>query len=56
MSPEKLESGRSGEGVDSVDSVKGKHVLHIGDNYISDVLMPRKCGMKSFLYNRLSRS
>ena len=35
---------------------EGKHVLHIGDNYISDVLMPRKCGMKSFLYNRLSQS
>ena len=49
----KLESDRSGEGVDSVE---GKHVLHIGDNYISDVLMPRKCGMKSFLYNRCSRS
>ncbi len=34
------------------DSVEGKDVLHIGDNYISDYLMPRKCWMKSFLYNR----
>ena len=32
------------------DSVEGKDVFHIGDNFISDYLMPRKCGMKSFLY------
>ena len=49
----KSESDRSGEGV---DGVKCKDVLHIGDNYISDYLMPRKCGMKSFLYNRRSQS
>ena len=39
-----------------VDSVEGKHVLHIGDNYISDYLMPRKCGMKGLLYNYHSQS
>lgn len=26
---------------------------HIGDNLISDYLMPKKCGMKSFLYRRV---
>ena len=31
-------------------------VLHIGDHFISDYLNPRKCGMKSFLYNRCSQS
>ena len=44
------------ESCEGADSVKGKDVLHIGDNYISDYLMPRKCGMKGFLYNRLSQS
>ena len=36
---------------EGVDSVEGRDVLYIGDNYISDYLMPRKCGMRSFLYN-----
>ena len=27
------------------------HVLHIGDNLISDYLMPKRAGMKSFLYS-----
>ena len=27
-------------------------VLHIGDNFISDYFMPRRIGMKSFLYKR----
>jgi len=28
-----------------------KEVLHIGDNLISDYMMARKCGMRSFLYH-----
>ena len=33
------------------EGVEGKDVLHIGDNYISDYLMARKCGLKGFLYS-----
>ena len=34
------------------EEVEAGKVLHIGDNLISDYLMPKKCGMKSFLYRR----
>ena len=35
------------------EEVEAGKVLHIGDNLISDYLMPKKCGMKSFLYRRV---
>lgn len=34
------------------EEVEASKILHIGDNLISDYLMPKKCGMKSFLYRR----
>jgi predicted HAD superfamily hydrolase len=30
------------------EEVEASKILHIGDNLISDYLMPKKCGMKSF--------
>jgi signal transduction histidine kinase len=35
------------------EEVEAGKVLHIGDNLIADYLMPKKCGMKSFLYRRV---
>ena len=50
------ETAKKLESIESCEGVEGKDILHIGDNFISDVLMARKCGMKGFLYNRRSQS
>ena len=46
-------SGNLFKKVLELESVSPNEALHIGDNLISDYLMPKKCGMKSFLYRRV---
>ncbi|MCR5775557.1 MAG: HAD-IA family hydrolase [Lachnospiraceae bacterium] len=56
MSSEYGKTKRSGNLFRTVlehEEVEAGKVLHIGDNLISDYLMPKKCGMKSFLYRRV---